>query len=77
MTDRIEQFFKAYWTTGMKSVYTDIVPKEMMQSEVDKEGWYEWKLIRRTLTTDDYKNVELKFKATFPDNFIEWLWSWL
>lgn len=72
MTDRIEQFFKAYWTTGMKSVYTDKVPKEMMQSTIDKDGWYEWKLIPGTLTTDDYKKVEAKFKATFPDNFIEW-----
>lgn len=72
MTDRIEQFFRAYWTTGMKSVYTNKVPNEMVQSVIDKEGWYEWKLIPGTLTTVDYKNLEAKFKATFPDNFIEW-----
>ena len=56
----------------MKSVYTEKVPKEMMQSSIDRDGWYEWKLIPGTLTTDDYKKVEAKFKATFPDNFIEW-----
>ena len=72
MTDSVEQFFKAYWTTGMKSVYTDKVPKEIMASAVDKDGWYEWKLVPGTLTTDDYKKVEVRFKAIFPDNFIEW-----
>jgi hypothetical protein len=72
MTDKIEQFFKAYWTNGMKCVHTDSVPKEMMQSAIDENGWYEWKLITGTLTVDDYKRVEAKFKATFPDNFIEW-----
>lgn len=72
MNDRIEQFFKAYWTTGMKSVYTLKVPKEMMQSSVDKDGWYEWKLIPGTFKISDYEKVEAKYKVTFPDNFIEW-----
>lgn len=49
MTDRIEQFFEAYWSPGFK-----------------------WKLLPGTLTTDDYKKVEAKFNAKFPDNFIEW-----
>ena len=72
MTDKIEHFFRAYWTTGMKSVYTDKVPKEMMQSAVDKDGWYEWKLIPGNLTANDYNKIATKFKATLPDNFIEW-----
>jgi hypothetical protein len=76
MTDRIEQFFKAYWTTEMKAVYFDTrtnkVPKEMIQSLVGRKGWYEWKLIPGTLTTADYKKVEEEFKAIFPENFIEW-----
>ncbi|WP_316734870.1 SMI1/KNR4 family protein [Pedobacter aquatilis] len=72
MTDRIEQFFKAYWTKGMKSVYTEKVPKEIMQSVVNGDGWYEWKLIPGTLTTDDYIKVEAKFNVIFPENFIEW-----
>src|SRR5687767_2634821 len=67
MTDKIEQFFKAYWTTGMKSVHTDSVPGEMMRSAIDQNGWYEWKLIPGTLTADDYKRVEVKFNVTFPD----------
>ncbi|HMR18828.1 MAG TPA: hypothetical protein PKA53_05980 [Sphingobacterium sp.] len=72
MTDIIEQFFKAYWTPGMSSVYTDSVPKVMMASQVDKSGWYEWKLVQGTLTRDDYKKVEARFNTIFPDNFIEW-----
>lgn len=72
MADISEQFFKVYWTSGMKSVYTDAVPKEMMQSPIDKDGWYEWKLLRGTLSVDDYRKIEAKFKVTFPDNFIDW-----
>ena len=72
MNDIIEQFFKAYWKSGMKSVYTDKVPEEMMLVPINKDGWYEWKLITGTLTTEDYKKIEEKFKVTFPDNFIEW-----
>jgi hypothetical protein len=39
---------------------------------VDKDGWYEWKLVPGTFTSDDYKILKAKFKATFPDNFIGW-----
>lgn len=72
MADIIEQFFKAYWTKGMKYVYTEEVPKEMMASMVDKDGWYEWKLVPGTLTSKDYDQVAAKFKIIFPDKFIEW-----
>jgi len=72
MKDIIEEFFTAYWTPGMKSVYTDKISKEMMISTVDNDGWYEWKLIPGNLTPDHYRKVEAKFKVTFPDNFIEW-----
>lgn len=72
MTDKIEQFFEAYWKPGMKSVYNDYTPKEMMQSTINKDGWYEWKLMPGTLTMDDYKKVTSKYGANYPDNFIEW-----
>src|SRR4030095_11114329 len=72
MIDNIEAFFKAYWTVGMKSVYTDKVPIEMMQSAVDEDGWYEWKLLPGSLTLDDYKKAEKQFGAIFPDIFIDW-----
>ena len=72
MNHVIENFFKAYWTPGMKSVYTDKIPKEMMLSPIDKDGWYDWKLISGTLPTEEYKKIEEKFKVTFPENFIEW-----
>jgi hypothetical protein len=66
------EFFKAYWKPGMKSVYTKIVPKEMMASPIDKDGWYEWKLITSTLTVNDYQKLEDKFKVRFPTSFINW-----
>ena len=72
MNDIIDEFFKAYWKPGMKSVYMDGIPNEMMLSKIDNDGWYEWNLISGTLTTVDYKKVEEKYKVTFPDNFIEW-----
>jgi hypothetical protein len=41
MTDNIEQFFNAYLTRDVCSVYTEDIPKEMMASEVNEDGWYE------------------------------------
>lgn len=72
MIDNIEQFFQAYWTPGMKSVYTDKVTEQMMRSEIDENGWYEWELISGNLTDEDYEKVETKFNIIFPDIFIEW-----
>lgn len=43
-----------------------------MQSEVDKDGWFEWKIIPGTLSTEDYKKIAKRFNATLPENFIEW-----
>lgn len=56
----------------MKSVYTDKVPFEIMNSSVNKDGWYEWKLIPGSLTKEDYHKVEEKYKLKFPELFIEW-----
>lgn len=72
MIDIIEQFFQAYNLNKMKTVYSDKVPKEMMHSEINENGWYEWKLIPGTLTIEDYNEVETKFNTKFPDIFIEW-----
>lgn len=72
MKDIVDQFFNAYWKPGMKMVYTDEVPREMMQSDIDKEGWYEWKLLPGTLEVEDYKKIESHYNVILPDNFIEW-----
>lgn len=72
MTDIIDKYFNAYRTPGMKSVYTDKVPKEMMASTVDSDGWYEWKPIPGSLTVSDYRKIEDDFGVVFPDSFIEW-----
>ncbi|WP_333889230.1 hypothetical protein [Sphingobacterium siyangense] len=72
MTDNIEQFFNAYLTRDVSSVYTEDVPKEMMASEVNEDGWYEWKLIPGSLSNDDYKKVAAEFGTSLPISFIEW-----
>lgn len=56
----------------MNSVYTDKVPKEMMGSGVNENGWYEWKLIPGSLAVDVYRAVETQYNVILPDNFIDW-----
>ena len=72
MNEIINKFYNAYWTPGIKSVFNDKIPKEMMNSEPDKDGWYEWKLMQGTLTKRDYLEVETQFNVVFPETFIEW-----
>ena len=72
MTELTEKFFQAYRTQGMKCVYTHKVPREMMQSGIDRNGWYEWKLVKGTLSVDEYRKIETEFNVILPDNFIEW-----
>jgi hypothetical protein len=67
-----EQFFKALWEPGMKSVYTKAVPPEMMLSAVNEGGWYEWKLVPGTLMPTDYWAIEKRFDIKFPASFIDW-----
>jgi hypothetical protein len=47
--DNIEQFFNACLTEGVRCIYTDNIPKDMMASEVNENGWYECKLIAGTV----------------------------
>jgi hypothetical protein len=67
-----ELFFNAFYSKKMRSVYTDKIPNEMMLTTVDKDGWFEWKLIPGTLSIQDYKTIEEKYKVKFPSSFIEW-----
>ncbi|WKN45577.1 SMI1/KNR4 family protein [Tunicatimonas pelagia] len=70
--DVIENFFKAYWKPGMYTVCTDKVPKEMMRSEINESGWFEWGLIKGNLTVKDYQKVEKDLNIQYPPSFIEW-----
>jgi len=72
MSDLNEQFFQAYWTPGMKMVYTDRIPKEMIAIPANDSGWFEWKLLKGTFTFKDYEKVEERFKVKLPDSFIDW-----
>lgn len=70
----IDKFFDSYSKAyaPLSSVYTNKTPKEMMTSEVNSEGWFEWKVIRGSLTNEDYTEVENKYDVKFPKSFIEW-----
>ena len=72
MNELIERFFRAYWHPDSWTVYTDTVPAEMMDSEVNESGWFVWKLLPGSLTPDDYRAVEQEFGITYPRSFIEW-----
>jgi len=73
MIDISTDFFNALKETTLnKAIYTNDIPKEMMLSQIDQEGWFEWRLIKGTLTAVDYKEVENEFNVRFPKSFIKW-----
>ena len=73
MTELITKFFDAYFKTfSNKTVFTDDVPQEMILTEEDDEGWFEWTLIEGTLVEEDYQKVEREFRVEFPKSFINW-----
>jgi hypothetical protein len=73
MIELIDKFFSAHITAfSNKTVFTKDSPQEMMLSQEDLDGWFEWKLIKGTLLDNDYKKIEEKFKVKFPKSFIEW-----
>jgi len=72
MPDLIDRFFQVYWKPGMPFVYIDAIPQEMMLSEVDEAGWFQWKLIPGTLHQELYEDLGRKYDVSFPANFIEW-----
>ncbi|HEX9503332.1 MAG TPA: hypothetical protein VF974_03350 [Patescibacteria group bacterium] len=68
-----ERFFSAFSSAfPNKTVFTANVPKEMMASQVDKEGWFQWNLLKGTIPTEDYKKIESQYDIKLPDSFIEW-----
>lgn len=73
MEDNIENFFKAYFRySTMTTVYTEDIPKSMMASEIDEEGWIIWKPIDGKLNISEYHALESKFKVCLPLVFIDW-----
>ena len=73
MQNWIDQFFRAYLEAfPPKKVYTNEMPKEMMASPVDDDGWFEWCLIRGTLPEEDYGNLEKQFNIQLPRSFVTW-----
>lgn len=73
MKDLATGFFDAYFSVfSNKTVFTVNTPQEMMLTEEDEEGWFEWKLIKGKLLEEDYHTIENEFNIKFPDSFIEW-----
>ncbi|GGH21938.1 SMI1/KNR4 family protein [Mucilaginibacter phyllosphaerae] len=70
----IKKKFDAFFKTNepLFAGYTKDSPMEMIDSDVDSEGYYRWKPIKGTLSCKDYDNVEHKFQIKFPKSFIEW-----
>jgi hypothetical protein len=73
MTELIDNFFNAYLNAfPNKTVFTKDTPAEMMLSELDEDGWFEWKLIPGTLQKEEYKKIETEFKIVLPPSFVSW-----
>lgn len=73
MKDIINSFFDAFFSfTSPDAVYVENTPQNMMNSDVDSEGWYKWKPVEGTLSYEDYNKVEKRFNVKFPKSFIEW-----
>lgn len=73
MTNLASDFFNAYLAFfGDRTVFTRDTPKDMMLSEVDREGWFSWKLIPGSLHESDYKEVEREFRVKLPQSFVNW-----
>ncbi len=73
MTELINNFFDAHLAAfSNKTVFTKDSPLEMMLSQKNTDGWFEWKLIKGTLLENDYKKIEDNFKIELPKSFIKW-----
>ncbi|WP_305952613.1 hypothetical protein [Emticicia oligotrophica] len=73
MKELTHKFFEAYLNAfPNETVYTDDVPQEMISTEVNQDGWFQWKLIKGTLIEDEYKKIEDEFKIKLPKSFIQW-----
>lgn len=70
---QIEEFFKAYLAYfGNNTVFTKDIPKEMVLSGPNKDGWFSWKLLPGKLQKADYSLIERQFKIELPHSFINW-----
>jgi hypothetical protein len=69
-----ERYKNAYTNlySPLKLPYTTAFPDELKNSEVDSEGYIEWKFIKGTLGYEVYKQLEKSYKVMFPGSFMEW-----
>ncbi len=68
-----KDFFDAYFSTfSHRSIFTYDSPAEMMLTEEDEDGWFDWKLIKGTLDDKDYQQLEKEFNIQLPKSFIDW-----
>lgn len=69
----IDNFFSAFEATfPFRTVYTEDVPREMMTSFVDDEGWFNWRTIEGTLQLSQYYSMQLAYGVILPESFVAW-----
>ena len=62
----VEKFFQALFKEDKRSVYTDRIPKEMIDTPPDKSGWFTWKPLKGNLKLEDYRKLETEFNNELP-----------
>jgi hypothetical protein len=73
MNDLIQKFFDAHMTAfSNTTVFTKDSPEEMMLTQKKQNGWFEWNLIKGTITEKSYGEIENEFEVKFPKSFIQW-----
>lgn len=72
MKELTENFFQAYFNAFSNIGRDPRVPREMLLSNIDEEGYYQWRLLDGTLQQEDYAELGHKFGVKFPGSFIEW-----
>lgn len=54
----INEFFKQFFSQELNAVFKEQTLKDMMASNVNNEGWYNWKPINGKFNISDYENIE-------------------
>ncbi|GAA4197399.1 hypothetical protein GCM10022289_04570 [Pedobacter jeongneungensis] len=68
----IKDFYKQLFDQELKTVFTERTPSEMMNSEIDTDGWFCWKPVDGTFDVNNYRDIEKKIHIEFLKSFIEW-----
>lgn len=69
----IEDFFNVFFNQNSRlAVYTYGVPKDLMETEVDSDGWFKWQPVKGSLPMTKYQEFMKMFNVSLPESFINW-----